>query len=217
MSGGAGANHAPTHLTGIDPGNSAYSTTMELKEAALLPSSPHPHRVPVKTEVSGRPLRARVGVLAVSLLVLTSFGTLQAADLDKPKFRNGLWRFERTVEYVRRPPNDNLVLSQSNSVRCVDPNVAMTGIFSSASFGHCRSDAPQRLGNQYVFSNRCDIMGPVSTVITAESDSAYSEVNLLVTETLPKRDTVIAHRIGDCGSAAQVEEISSAVRIVNRR
>jgi len=133
--------------------------------------------------------------------VLLTTGLAEADQIDRPKFRTGLWRFERTVEYVRRPPNVNLVLVKSDTTRCVDPNVAMTGIFASPSVGNCRSEKPQLFGNQYIFSNRCDFMGPVSTVITAESDVAYTEVNVLPVDPLPKRDMVIAHRVGDCGTS----------------
>ena len=68
-----------------------------------------------------------VAISAVALVLLTT-SLAEADQIDKPKFRTGLWRFERTVEYVRRPPNVNLVLVKSDTTRCVDPNVAMTGI-----------------------------------------------------------------------------------------
>ena len=49
-------------------------------------------------------------------------------------------------------------------------------------------------------------MGPVSTVITVQSDEAYTEVNELTVGQLLRRDLVIAKRIGDC---AQVRAASS--------
>lgn len=141
-----------------------------------------------------------VAISSIALILLTT-GLAEADQIDRPKFRIGLWRFERTVEYVRRPPNVNLVLVKSDTTRCVDPNVAMIGIFASPNIGSCRSEKPQLFGNQYIFANRCDFMGPVSTVITAESDVAYTEVNVLPVDPLPKRDMVIAHRVGDCVTA----------------
>jgi hypothetical protein len=155
------------------------------------------------------------GVFATAISALGPFSggsAAQAEELAKPKFRDGLWQFERTIEYVRRPPNQNLVLSKTTDTRCVDPNVAMAGIFSSASIGSCRSDSPQLFGNQYIFSNRCDFMGPVSTVLTAESEMSYTEVNQLASEPLPKRDTVVARRVGDCQSSAgtRTSEVSSS-------
>ena len=97
-----------------------------------------------------------------------------------------------------------------DATRCVDPNIAMASIFASPPIGGCRSEAPQRFDNQYVFGTRCDVMGPVSTVITADSENAYSEVNLLAADPLPKRDTVLARRVGDCSVAASVDGVSSA-------
>jgi len=145
------------------------------------------------------------------VLFAVSLGTVcaHAESVTQPKFRNGLWRFERTLEYVRRPPNENLVLAKTSATRCVDPNIAMTGIFNSPNMGRCRSEKPQLFGNQYFFSNRCDFLGPVSTVVTVENDSAYTEVNLLASEPLPKRDTVTAQRLGDCERADQNVEVSS--------
>ena len=82
--------------------------------------------------------------------------------------------------------------------RCVDPTQAMKATFSSASIGSCHSSRPEKVSNKYIFSNRCDYMGPVSTVITVQSDEAYTEVNQLTVDKLPRTDLVIAKRIGDC-------------------
>ena len=82
--------------------------------------------------------------------------------------------------------------------RCVDPTQAMKATFSSASIGSCHSSRPEKVSNKYIFSNRCDYMGPVSTVITVQSDEAYTEVNQLTVGKLPRKDLVIAKRIGDC-------------------
>ena len=61
------------------------------------------------------------------------------------------------------------------------------------------SSRPEKVSNKYIFSNRCDYMGPVSTVITVQSDEAYTEVNQVTVGKLPRTDLVIATRIGDCG------------------
>ena len=41
-------------------------------------------------------------------------------------------------------------------------------------------------------------MGPVSTVITVQSDEAYTEVNKLTVDNHQRTDLVIAKRNGDC-------------------
>jgi hypothetical protein len=45
-------------------------------------------------------------------------------------------------------------------------------------------------------------MGPVRTEIIVDSDAAYTEVNVLTVGALPRRDMVIARRLGDCDRAA---------------
>ena len=114
-----------------------------------------------------------------------------------PTFRKGLWRFVRTLEIVK-PQNVRQKLLEREMTRCVDPTQAMKATFSSASIGSCHSSRPEKVNNRYIFSNRCDYMGPVSTVITVQSDEAYTEVNQVTVGKLPRTDLVIAKRIGDC-------------------
>jgi hypothetical protein len=152
-------------------------------------------------------------VIAIIASLLTTASFARADGLDRPQFRNGLWYFERTVEYVRAPPNENVLLSKTEATRCVDPNVAMKATFASADVGSCRSASPQTSGNQYIFSNRCDFLGPVRTEITAESEIAYTEINVLFFDPLPKRDMVVARRVGDCEiSGAQNLGASASAR-----
>jgi hypothetical protein len=114
-----------------------------------------------------------------------------------PTFRKGMWRFVRTLEIVTHS-NVRQKLLEREMTRCVDPTQAMKATFSSAPVGNCHSAKPEKVNNKYIFSNRCDYMGPVSTVITVQSDEAYTEVNELRVGQLPRTDLVIARRIGDC-------------------
>ena len=114
-----------------------------------------------------------------------------------PTFRKGLWRFVRTLEIVN-PQNVRQKLLEREMTRCVDPTHAMKATFSTNSIGSCHSSRPVKVNNKYTFSNRCDYMGPVSTVITVQSDEAYTEVNQVTVGKLPRTDLVIAKRIGDC-------------------
>jgi hypothetical protein len=112
-------------------------------------------------------------------------------------FRKGLWRFVRTLESVK-PQDVRHKLLEQEMTRCVDPTQAMKAIFSSASIGSCHSSRPEKVSNKYIFSNRCDYTGPVSTVITVQSDEAYTEANELTVGQLLRKDLVTAKRIGDC-------------------
>ena len=79
----------------------------------------------------------------------------------------------------------------------------MRATFSSPSIGNCVSAKPERSENKYTFSNRCDYMGPVSTVITVDNEESYTEVNELAIGKLAKSELVVARRVGDCGDGAQ--------------
>lgn len=116
-----------------------------------------------------------------------------------PTFRKGLWKFVRTVE-IGTQANGRQKLLESEMTRCVDPTHAMRATFSSAPVGGCRSSKPEKVNNRYIFSNRCDYMGPVSTVITVQSAEAYTEVNEM-TVGPPRKDLVVARRVGDCQEA----------------
>jgi len=143
--------------------------------------------------------RARFLSLVIALTVSAPLLSSQALAEDGfggPTFRKGLWKFVRTLEIVSHG-NGRQKLLEREMTRCVDPTHAMKATFSSAPVGSCQSSKPQKVNNRYIFSNRCDYMGPVSTVITVQSDEAYTEVNEM-TVGLPRKDLVVARRLGDC-------------------
>ncbi len=154
-----------------------------------------PHRLPSDANGSAKRLRAAAG--AAFLIALSANASI-ADNSDRPLFQRGLWRFDRTIVHLRGQPSDNSVLSKTELTRCVDPNVAMREVFSLPEVGNCHTSKPQIIANRYIFANRCDYMGPVRTEITAESEAAYTEVNLLTQGALPRREVVIASRLGDC-------------------
>jgi hypothetical protein len=139
-----------------------------------------------------------IGLFAVGLLPSQA----KAEEFQGPSFRKGLWHFVRTLDLVAHRKNKHRVLERE-ATRCVDPTVAMKATFASPSVGNCVSAKPEKSDNKYTFSNRCDYMGPVSTVITVHSDESYTEVNELTVGKLPRVESVVAHRVGDCQEEAQ--------------
>jgi hypothetical protein len=140
--------------------------------------------------------------LAIMMALFVAAPTLSSHALageafGGPTFRKGLWRFVRTLEIVNSQ-NVRQTLLERDMTRCVDPTHAMKATFSSAPVGNCHSSRPQKINNKYIFSNRCDYMGPVSTVITVQSEEAYTELNEINVGRLPRKDLVIAKRVGDC-------------------
>jgi hypothetical protein len=129
---------------------------------------------------------------------------------EHPTFRKGIWHFVRTLELVVSSKIRHQ-LQVREMTRCVDPTQAMKATFSSAPIGNCVSAQPKRFDNKYTFSNRCDYMGPVSTVITVHSDESYTEVNELTVGEHPRTELVVAHRIGDCQEDVEDSHRSSAL------
>jgi hypothetical protein len=154
-------------------------------------------------DTTHRSLRARLAVAMAGIATFQIFTTAPArADvIEIPQFRKGLWRFERTLERIREAPHLNQLLVQEKMTRCVDPSLAMKGIFASPGIGKCTSSRPELIDNRYVFSKRCDFMGPVRTEITVENDESYTELNVLTVGSFPRRELVVARRIGDCDPA----------------
>jgi len=148
-------------------------------------------------------VRLRYFCLAIALIAVAPLSSQARAEgSDVPSFRKGLWHFVRTLELVAHRKTKYRLLEREMT-RCVDPTVAMKATFSSPSVGNCVSAKPEKSDNKYTFSNRCDYMGPVSTVITVNSDESYTEVNELTVGNLPRTELVVAHRVGDCQDDTQ--------------
>ena len=140
--------------------------------------------------------------VATALIFVGSSSQAKAEEFEGPSFRKGLWHFVRTLDLVAHRKN-KYRLQEREMTRCVDPTVAMKATFASPSVGNCVSAKPEKSDNQYTFSNRCDYMGPVSTVITVRSEESYTEVNELTVGKLPRVESVVANRVGDCQEEAQ--------------
>jgi hypothetical protein len=147
--------------------------------------------------------------VAIALIAIGPISSPARAEaFDGPSFRKGMWHFVRTLELVLHQNTKRRMLEREMT-RCVDPTQAMKATFSSPSVGNCVSAKPERSGNKYIFSNRCDYMGPVSTVITVQSDESYTEVNELTVGDRPRTEMVVARRIGDCQDDAGGLSVSS--------
>jgi hypothetical protein len=148
-------------------------------------------------------VRLRYFCLAVAMIAVGWIPTQsKAEEFNGPSFRKGMWHFVRTLDLIAHRKNKHRVLERE-ATRCVDPTIAMKATFASPPVGNCVSSKPEKSDNKYTFSNRCDYMGPVSTVITVYSAESYEEVNELTVGTLPRSELVVAHRVGDCEAEAQ--------------
>jgi len=152
----------------------------------------------------------RSSIPAVALLL--AFPTIPQAKaevFDGPSFRKGLWHFVRTLDLVAHRKAKHRVMEREVTA-CVDPTVSMKATFDSPSVGSCVSAKPEKNANQYTFAKRCDFMGPVSTVITVDSEESYTEQNELQ-GSVPRVEKVVAKRIGDCDGGAEKHSAAKAL------
>ena len=145
----------------------------------------------------------------IALTMLASLSPVKAGEFEGPSFRRGLWHFVRTLDLVAHRTSKQRLLERGMTA-CVDPTQAMKATFASPSVGNCVSAKPEKVANQYIFSNRCDYMGPVSTTITVNSADSYTEMNELTAGDLPRIELVVAKRLGDCEDGAQKAASASA-------
>jgi hypothetical protein len=152
-------------------------------------------------------MRTIIAVLAATLtvLLLVASSPLKAqsasvAAVENPVFARGLWRFTRKLEGKAGKSsgltNAWVKLKDRVLEHCVNPTINMEGIFGKTVIGDCQSDKPTRIGNDYRFAKRCDVLGPTETLIQVHSEHSYTEVNNYLSRAL--KDTVIAQRLGDC-------------------
>ena len=115
--------------------------------------------------------------------------------------RSGLWKFERTLETNGEPTNrlqTSGLLIDREMTRCVNPTQALKLEFAPLQFGGCRAKDLRKTDDHYVFEKICSGAAPIKTEIDVEGDSAYSEVNEGNIGKMSTRETLVAHRIGDC-------------------
>ena len=148
--------------------------------------------------------RIAIGCSAFALVVAVS--PCRAEPFEGPSFRKGLWHFVRTIDLVLHRKATQRLAERELTV-CVDPTHAMRATFASSPVANCVSAKPEKADNRYTFSNRCDFMGPVSTVITVHSEESYTELNE-ATVGLPKSELVVAHRVGDCKDEPRLGALS---------
>jgi uncharacterized protein DUF3617 len=154
-----------------------------------MPNVPKPDAS--KRCMSVKPSGAIAAIAALGWLLVP---TAIADASDWPRFRKGVWQFERTMA----AGHSGDVLFKREMTRCVDPSESMKETFRALSVGNCRASPPERHSNKYVFARRCDYMGPVRTTIVVQSDTAYTEINELQRGASPLTDTVVARRISEC-------------------
>src|SRR5258706_8395510 len=118
---------------------------------------------------------------------------------EGPTFRSGLWKFERTLETDGKETNrlqaSGLLIAREMT-RCVDATSAMKAQFTP--FGACKPKNFRKTDGGYVFQRFCGSGAPIETQIDVRGDSAYTLINQGNVGKILSKETVVAHRVGDC-------------------
>jgi hypothetical protein len=147
----------------------------------------------------GRSKAHRRRVPAIATLVALFAATQACLAYDGPTFRQGLWKFERTLETngetTNRLQTSGISIAREMT-RCVNPTQAMKAEFTP--FGACEPKNFRKTDGGYVFQKFCGGGTPIKTEIDVESDSAYKLINEGDIGKMSTKETVVAHRVGDC-------------------
>lgn len=141
-------------------------------------------------------LAARGTSWSVALVVpLCLASSVLAADL--PTFRKGLWEFHRTVEPQAAGGKPTTI----DDKRCSDPTADMKKTNDMLARQGCTFSPITVNGNAYSISATCHIQNVTAeskTVLTAESEDAYTAQVTSDSSAGATRERLVAKRVGDC-------------------
>jgi hypothetical protein len=154
----------------------------------------------VPREDESNPVHRRMLLAIAAACALLATGSASFA-YDGPTFRSGLWKFERTLETDGKP-NDRLQTSglpiDRQMTRCVNPTLELKAEFTPRKAGGCSTKNLRKTDDGYVFQKICGDAAPIKTEINVKGDSAYTEIHQGNIGKIPTKETVVAHRVGDC-------------------
>jgi len=136
-----------------------------------------------------------LGIAALAALLATMSAV---SAYDGPVLRGGLWKFERTLE-TNGKSSDLLQISgfARETTRCVNPSRVLRYEVTSR-LGFCPARDIRKTDDTYVFQKTCRGTSPIRTEINVRGDSDYTEINEGKTGKIAAKETLVAHRVGDC-------------------
>ena len=147
-----------------------------------------------RSNSSGNLTIMRIVLTVLGILVFTAVCRPSLAD-ELPAFRQGMWKFERTVGKEK-----------FEVTKCTSPSEDMRKQNAMLEKGGCRFSPVKKSGNVYTFTADCSIKTPsgaaissrTTSVMTVESDTAYKIEIDGVTDGQTTKELLVAQRIGDC-------------------
>ncbi|MFO1217230.1 MAG: DUF3617 family protein [Burkholderiaceae bacterium] len=137
------------------------------------------------------------GRQALGVAVLASLAATAALAAELPAFRRGMWEFQRSIA-APGPGSEQAAMA---SKKCTDPSADMKRMNAMLTAQGCTISELTAKGNVYTFSSQCQLQGISSqtrSVITVESDSAYTVQVTGTTAGKATNELLKARRVGDC-------------------
>ncbi|MDQ2963489.1 MAG: hypothetical protein M3R31_10090 [Pseudomonadota bacterium] len=137
------------------------------------------------------------GVPPYMLLVLVALLTAApsiARAAEVPMLRQGVWEYQRTVG-----------INKFAATECIDPSEDLRRQHTALEKMGCKVSPALRAGPTYTYTADCSVKLPsgvvtfsTTSVLTAESDSAYRIENRLTSQGGTTNESIAAQRVADC-------------------
>ena len=132
-------------------------------------------------------------LLLVLVALLTAAPSIVHAD-EVPLLRQGLWEYQRTAG-----PN------KFAATECIDPSEDLRRQHTALEKMGCKVSPAQRTGSTYTYAADCSVKLPsgvvsfsTTTVLTAESDSAFRIESRMTRQGGTTNESIAAQRVADC-------------------
>ena len=142
---------------------------------------------------SSAPHRLLPHLLLVLVALLTAAPCVACAD-EIPLLRQGLWEFQRTAG-----------VSKFAATECIDPSEDLRRQQMALEKMGCKLSPALRAGSTYTYTADCSVKLPsgvvtfsTTSVLTAESDTAYRIENRLTRQGTTSNESITAQRVADC-------------------
>jgi len=138
-----------------------------------------------------RGLQPRLRLALVALL--TAAPGVARAD-EVPLLRQGLWEYQRTAG-----------ANKFAATECIDPSEDLRRQHAALEKMGCKLSPALRAGATYTYTADCSVKLPsgavafsTTSVLTAESDTAYRLENRLTSQSGTTNESISAQRVADC-------------------
>ena len=139
------------------------------------------------------PHRLQPHLLLVLVALLSAAPWVARAD-EVPLLRQGLWEYQRSAG-----------VNKFAATECIDPSEDLRRQHAALEKMGCKFSPALRAGSTYTYTADCSVKLPsgvvtfsTTSVLTAESDTAYRIENRLTNQGGTSNETITAQRVADC-------------------